>query len=651
MSVLPLNLARVSNLTRTGLVTSSVSRTQAQLAVVQNELTTGKRLNRPSDEPGDSSAAIQLQKVLEQRKSYADNIDASRSQLSEVDSTLGDLSGLLQEAQNIASANVGSDVTADARKSAAAVIQSIYQQAVSLGNKQFNGVYLFGGDKATDPPFEVGENGGVKFVGSATTLLNRVDENASLSFMANGAEVFGALSTRITGTADLTPGASVATRLSDLRGATNEGVKPGAIVLGNGTTTATVDLSHADTLGDVVTAINTAAVGGITASVGAAGNLVLTGGGTDNITVNEVSGGATARQLGILTATGGGAGTPVNGLPTQPALSELTPLTALNGGAGIDLASGLTITSGNKTVTVNFSSPPLRAGATVGDLLNAINASGADVTARINAAGTGIDIVNPNQGVQMSVAENGGTTAADLGVRSFNATTPLSELNFGKGVKTVAGDDLTITRSNGTSFTVDLDGAVTIQDVVDKINDADTSGGLNPATLTASVSASGNGITLTDTAGGGGSPSIAALNFSTALKDLGLDVTATGAVLAGRDVNPVAAQGVFANLAALRDALLNNDTLGITATAESLHADYDRVVRTRGETGARVQEFEARRDRLEDQNIATQALLSELQDTDFTSAIAKFESLQTSLQASMQAGARSLSLSLMDFLG
>lgn len=100
---------------------------------------------------------------------------------------------------------MGSDVTPDARKSAAAVVQSIYQQAVSLGNKQFNGVYLFGGDKATEPPFEVGENGGVKFVGSGTTLLNRVDENASLSFMANGAEVFGATSTRITGTADLTP--------------------------------------------------------------------------------------------------------------------------------------------------------------------------------------------------------------------------------------------------------------------------------------------------------------------------------------------------------------------------------------------------------------------------------------------------------------
>ena len=649
MPVLPLNLARVSTMLRTNLVSSQVSRTQAQLTGVQNELTTGKRLNRPSDDPADSAAAVQLQKVLEQRKAYAENIRASTSQLSEVDSTLGDLTGLLQEAQTIASANAGSDVTPDARKAAAAVVQSIYQQAVTIGNKSFNGTYLFGGDRATDPPFEVGENGGVTFVGSATTLANRVDENSNLSFMVDGAQVFGATSTRITGTADLTPGLTAATRLADLRGATNKGVRPGALVLRNGGVTETVDLSKVDTVGDGVTAINNAAVGGVTAAIGPAGNLVLSGTAADNITVAEVPGGSIAAELGILMPTGGGAGVALTGAATQPLLTELTPLSALRGGAGIDLASGIKITSGDKTVTVNFTSPPLRAGATVGDLLNSINSAGADVTARINAAGTGVDIVNPNQGARMTVGENGGTTAADLGVRSYAAATPLSELNLGKGVHTAAGDDFRVTRSDGSAFAVDVDGAVTVQDVIDRINAADLAGG-PPARVVASLAAGGNGIVLADSAGGGGTIAVTALNFSEAAKDLGLDAPAAGNVIAGRDVNPVAAQGVFANLAALRDALAGNDQPGITAAAEGLQADQDRVIRVRGETGARVQEFEARQDRLDDQNLATQSLLSELQDTDFTSAIARFEALQTSLQAAMQAGAKSLNLSLMDFI-
>src|SRR3954468_903645 len=153
MSIVPLHLARVSTLLRTDLVSQQVTRTPAQMLQVQEQLSTGKRINRPSDDPGGAAAPLQLQKTLEQREAYSTNIDAARSELSEADSTLGDLTDLLQQAQQIASANAGSDVTEDARAGAAAIVQSLYAQAIQLGNKEFNGTYLFGGDKGTAPPF------------------------------------------------------------------------------------------------------------------------------------------------------------------------------------------------------------------------------------------------------------------------------------------------------------------------------------------------------------------------------------------------------------------------------------------------------------------------------------------------------------------
>jgi flagellar hook-associated protein 3 FlgL len=125
---------------------------------------------------------------------------------------------------------------------------------------------------------------------------------------------------------------------------------------------------------------------------------------------------------------------------------------------------------------------------------------------------------------------------------------------------------------------------------------------------------------------------------------------AAGAAINGTDANPVSANGVFANLAKLRDSLKSSDAAGITAAAEGLQGDYDRVVRVRGETGARVQDLEARQGRLEDQDVATKALLSKLQETDFPEAIARFQTLQTSLQAAMQTTAKVLDLSLLDFL-
>src|SRR5688500_13398735 len=140
MPILPLQLACVSNLLRTSGTQSTITRTQQDILQVQNQLSTGRRLSAPSDDPGDAAVVQQLQKTLEQRVAFKDNITRAKSQLGETDSTLGDLSQLLQQAQTLASANVGSDVTADQRAGAAAVAQNLFSQVLSLANKEFDGV-------------------------------------------------------------------------------------------------------------------------------------------------------------------------------------------------------------------------------------------------------------------------------------------------------------------------------------------------------------------------------------------------------------------------------------------------------------------------------------------------------------------------------
>ena len=266
MSVQPLQLARVGLLYHGNVATSQINQTQKTLLDLEQQLSTGKRLSQPSDSPGDAAVAMQLQKTLDQRQAYLTNLQHGQSALSEVDSTLGSLTDLLQQAQNIASSSVGSDVSADQRKANGAIIDSLYSQALTTANKQFNGVYLFAGDKSTDAPF-VNTAGGVQFVGSTNVLQNTDENNTNLAFMVNGAEVFGALSSRVQGSVNLAPNLTAQTRLVDLNGASGNGIQPGSIILSNGTITKTIDLSKADTIGDVVNAINAAGVGGITASL------------------------------------------------------------------------------------------------------------------------------------------------------------------------------------------------------------------------------------------------------------------------------------------------------------------------------------------------------------------------------------------------
>ncbi len=430
-----------------------------------------------------------------------------------------------------------------------------------------------------------------------------------------------------------------------MTGVTGNGVQLGSILLGNGTSTKLVDLSNASNVGDVINDINNAGLGNITAKVSPSGtSLQLVTSGTDNITVQEVGGGSTAHDLGIFQSTGGGAGSPLVGSGPQPQVTLETSLSDLRGGAGIDAAHGLTITNGGQSATIDLSHA-----TDVNDLLNAINGSGIGVTAQINATGNGIDILNATQGAQMTISENGGTTAADLGVRSFNPSTLLSQLNNGAGVSTLAAADFQITNSAGASFQVDLSSAqTTVQDVIDSINSAATAAGVTG--VTAGFASTGNGITLTDTAGGGGNISVTPLNFSNAAADLGLTTDPAGNVITGTDVNAVSDPGLFSDLTALTNALQNNDQAGITAAGAALQNDMTAITNTHGAVGAQLQDVTNQQTQMSTENVATQSLLSTLQDTDFTTAVTQFQQMQNALQASLETAARSLNLNLMDFL-
>ncbi len=449
------------------------------------------------------------------------------------------------------------------------MVQSLYNQALSIANQQYNGQYLFGGATGDSQPF-VESNGVVQFVGSSQTLENEVDDGISVSFQANGAEVFGSLTSGVTGSADISPSLTAQTRLSDVGGAENDGIQLGSIQLSNGTVTQTVDLSSASSIGDVVNLINQAGVGGITASITGQG-LTLTGAGTDNITVT----GVTAQDLGIATPTGGeGLGNPDVGSSLNPRVTLLTPLSTLDNGSGID-NSGLTITNGQLSKTITWSPT-----GTVQDMLNAINGAGLGVQAEINPAGTGINILNASQGTSLSVGENGGQTAADLGLQTLSLSTPLSQLNNGQGVQTAGGTtpDFQITAMDGSTFQISVSSATTVGDVINDINAA------TGAKVVASLATTGSGIILTDTTGGGGALSVTPLNDSSAAADLGLNVTASGNTLTGADVGAPTSTGIFGDLQSLMTALQSGDQDAITAAGGNIQTDTSRVIEAQGQT-------------------------------------------------------------------
>jgi len=619
----------------------SLRRSTLDLLTQQNRLATGRAFGAPSEDPAAATQVLQFENVTGRQDQILENLQHAGSVLDVTDAAISEVHGLLSDAHAIASQNVGALASAEEREAAAELIADIVDQLVTIGNRQFNGSFLFAGRDTQNAPFQ-SILGGVAYTGDTGDILARValleEEPVNLS----GDALFGALSAGVAGAVDLSPRLTADTRLEDVARAEGLPLQLGSLVIArDGDPPITIDLTTADSLGDLVDLINDAAGGLVNASLGDDSITLTPVGGP--VTVREVSGGRVAADLGLLTPDP--TADPIESTSLRRRLTRTTAVADLAGGAGLDLTGGLTVTNGGTTATIDLS-----AAETVQDILNAINNAGLYVTARINQSGTGIDVINQVSGANLSIAEDGGTTASQLGLRTLDLDTRLADLNFGRGIETVQGqDDLRITAKDGATVDVNLDDAATIGDVIDAINAAADEAGVG---ISASLSATGNGIRVVDGTGGDGRLSIGRLNLSYALDDLGL----SGAVedpqteLIGDDVNTTRTDGVLTALIDLERALRADDTRGITDAASRVNGFINEVNRVRGVVGARAQAMQSRRQQTENAVLATQQLVSELRDLDYTEAVTRFQQAQTALQAALLTGGQSLNLSLMNFL-
>jgi flagellar hook-associated protein 3 FlgL len=70
----------------------------------------------------------------------------------------------------------------------------------------------------------------------------------------------------------------------------------------------------------------------------------------------------------------------------------------------------------------------------------------------------------------------------------------------------------------------------------------------------------------------------------------------------------------------------------------------------RGVNGAHLKDVQDRQNSIQNQQIALKSMISQLQDADYASTITKFQTLQTALQATLMTAAKTMNLSLLNFL-
>lgn len=154
---------------------------QQELSTAQMQMTSGKRVNKASDDP--TAAARAERSLIEQSRGETTlrSVDASRNAMALSESGLGDAIGLLQTAREaIVAAGNGSYQPSD-RSALAVQLRELRNQLLNVANQQDgNGGHLFGGQGMQTAPF-LDAVGGVQYASTGGQLNGSTSERLPLS--------------------------------------------------------------------------------------------------------------------------------------------------------------------------------------------------------------------------------------------------------------------------------------------------------------------------------------------------------------------------------------------------------------------------------------------------------------------------------------
>jgi flagellar hook-associated protein 3 FlgL len=161
---------------------ANLQKRQQQLTEAQEQLTSGKRVRRPSDDPADAARAERALSAERRADARQRALDSARHAMELTESTLGNAGELLQQVREKLLAAGNASYSDSERRTLAEAMRGLRDDLLALANRSDGaGRYLFGGQGVDSPPL-VDAPGGVTYVGTAGELRAAAGEPAPLAF-------------------------------------------------------------------------------------------------------------------------------------------------------------------------------------------------------------------------------------------------------------------------------------------------------------------------------------------------------------------------------------------------------------------------------------------------------------------------------------
>lgn len=171
--------------------TQQMANVQAKLTKVQEQLSTGLQIVKPSDEPDKAALVTRLEGELSRQASYQDTLKAVNVRLTAEETALKNTSDVLYRFKELAVQAANDTVGAQDRQSIALEMGNLREQILSLANSQdSNGNYLFSGSRAGSPAFSKDATGRILYQGDQARMQVNVGDNRRMNLNMPGSDAF-----------------------------------------------------------------------------------------------------------------------------------------------------------------------------------------------------------------------------------------------------------------------------------------------------------------------------------------------------------------------------------------------------------------------------------------------------------------------------
>ncbi|HVW47583.1 MAG TPA: flagellar hook-associated protein FlgL [Solirubrobacterales bacterium] len=162
---------------------------RSRLGTIQREISSTKRISKPSDDPFGTGRTLQLSGELEGFKQYKSNVDDGTGWVTATETALSRITETLQRARELL-VQGGNDSNGQvAREGIAAEIEALTEAVKQEANVTYDGRFIFAGTETETRPYELGAND--TYAGDEGTIRRVIGSGVELPINVNIKELLG----------------------------------------------------------------------------------------------------------------------------------------------------------------------------------------------------------------------------------------------------------------------------------------------------------------------------------------------------------------------------------------------------------------------------------------------------------------------------